>query len=97
MQFLKACSSQKSISDYVNTTVSLIVNRIREEGWKAVEEYALAIDSYKGAFRVSQNEMDEALQQLSLTTVKALKRAICNVRTFHQRQKKMFEPFFLLY
>jgi len=95
MQFLKkACSSQKSISDYVNTTVSLIVNRIREEGWKAEEEYALAIDSYKGAFRVSQNEMDEALQQLSLTTVKALKRAICNVRTFHQRQKKMFEPFF---
>lgn len=69
--------------------VAPIVNEVRERGDEAVCEFAKRFDGadmVPERFRVSSDEMDEAVERLSPDLREAMLISIANIRAFHERQ-----------
>jgi histidinol dehydrogenase len=76
----------------LETTVQAILNDVKENGDEAIKKYSLKFDGFDGDFTVSEQEFERAFAEVSEEYVAMLKRAIQNIRAFHQKQlRKGFE------
>jgi len=65
-----------------------VLKRIREEGDKAVAEYTEKFDGVKiNEFRVSEEEINDAENNLDVTLKKAINLAAANIAKFHEAQR----------
>lgn len=70
-------------------TVNAIFNRVETEGDKAVREYAQKFDGVElNALMVTQNEVNQAKEQVSHELKSAILRAAENITAFHEAQKE---------
>ncbi|MFD2705576.1 histidinol dehydrogenase [Salibacterium lacus] len=68
-------------------TVEAIVAKIREKGDEGLREMTELYDGVRmDSFFVTRGEMEDAYQNFSEKTLKALRRAITNIRSFHEKQ-----------
>ena len=76
--------------DYnIEENVKNIINDVKQNGDKAVKKYCQLFDKcYFDNFEVSQDEIENAYKLVSDEKIKAIKKAIKNVRTFAKRQLK---------
>lgn len=73
----------------VTKTVQGIVNDVRARGDEAVREYTFKFDKVKlQELELSKEAVDKACESVPENIVKALERAACNIRDFHERQKQ---------
>ncbi len=73
------------------TTVLDILESVKEKGDKAVFEYTKKFDHFdisEQTLKVTQKEIDEAYQLIDKNLVGVIKKAINNIRTYHEKQKK---------
>ena len=71
----------------VEKTVEEIIQNVRENGDKAIYEYALKFDRAKlDSLEVTQEEIDNAFEEVGEEFVGILKEACENIRAFHSRQ-----------
>lgn len=71
----------------VEKTVEEIIKNVRENGDRAIYEYALKFDGAKlDSLEVTQQEIDAAFEEVGEEFVEILKEACENVRSFHSRQ-----------
>lgn len=72
-------------------TVQTIVNDVRERKDEAVFEYTKKFDGADlnaGTVRVTEGEIQEALSQVEPTLLTVMKRAMKNIREYHEKQKQ---------
>ncbi len=75
-------------SPNVTETVREIIESVRQKGDSALRHYTEKFDGAQVTdFRVSQANMQQALEQLDSQLKQILLQAAANIRTFHQRQK----------
>jgi histidinol dehydrogenase len=71
------------------TLAAEVINRVREEGDKAILDYTLKFDGIsledKG-FRVTDDELEEAYGRLDAKSRETLEYAAANIKKFHQEQ-----------
>ncbi len=86
--FLKEVRDRSSDTDRdVTAVVSEIIQNVRKNGDKAVEEYTIRFDGKAPAFfEVPREEMEKAVQSCDPAFVETLRKAAENIRDFHQRQ-----------
>ena len=75
-----------------NRTVQNILERVRTEGDAAVLEFTAAFDKVKleaSRLRVAQEEIQAAYAQVEPRFLEALRRAAANIRSFHEKQKRV--------
>ena len=71
----------------VSASVKEIIANVRANGDKALFEYCEKFDGAKlSALRVSEEEMAEALSQVSPEFIEVLKKSAANIKRFHERQ-----------
>ncbi|MBQ7654622.1 MAG: histidinol dehydrogenase [Clostridia bacterium] len=71
----------------VEKTVEEIIKNVRENGDRAIYEYALKFDGAKlDSLEVTQQEIDAAFEEVGEEFVEILKEACENIRSFHSRQ-----------
>lgn len=71
----------------VTQQVSETIEKVRTEGDRALMEFAERFDGIvPTAFKVSQEEIDRAVQQISPELLEAMKSSLANIRHFHKRQ-----------
>jgi len=71
----------------VRKRVEKIINQIRESGDAALKEFTRQLDGVDlDKFRVSDQEFDQADDELSSASIEAIEFAIRNVRRFHEQQ-----------
>lgn len=72
-------------------TVQTIVNDVRERKDEAVFEYTKKFDGADlsaGTVRVTEGEIQEALSKVEPTLLTVMKRAMKNIREYHEKQKQ---------
>ncbi|SFL83313.1 histidinol dehydrogenase [Salibacterium qingdaonense] len=70
-------------------TVEAIVAKIREKGDDGLREWTELYDGVRlDSFFVTSEEMEGAYRDFSEKSLKALRRAIANIRSFHEKQVK---------
>ncbi len=72
-------------------TVSEIIENVRKNGDKAIFEYAKRFDHNKidaGNFRVSDDEVMEAVSKVGEDLMGVMGRSINNIRSYHEKQKR---------
>lgn len=70
-------------------TVRKILEDVREKGYEAVRGYTRnfdKIDLNEGAFRVTKEEIDRAVESVEPAFIEAMKMAIGNIEAYHQKQ-----------
>ncbi len=70
-------------------TVEEIIAKVAQEGDKAVAEYSLRFDGAKllpGQFKVSKDELRDAMEQTDSKLIKILEKSAENIRNFHETQ-----------
>ncbi|MBQ9624839.1 MAG: histidinol dehydrogenase, partial [Clostridia bacterium] len=73
--------------DEVDGIVNGIIKEVRTNGDKALIDYTEKFDGVKlNALKVTQAEMDEALNAVDKEFIEILKRAKANIWDFHQKQ-----------
>lgn len=71
----------------ISEVVSSICLRIKQEGEKAIREYAMQFDGFKGeSFFITDAELSEAKSKLTEEVKAALRQAFENIKLFHQFQ-----------
>ncbi len=73
-------------------TVDDIITNVKENGDKALFEYSAKFDKFdltKDNIRVTDKEMDEALDSLPAEYVEVLKKSAENIKKFHEKQKRI--------
>lgn len=84
----KLLNRSQLTDDTVNQTVEKIILDVKENKDKAVRFYTEKFDQVTlDDFRVSEREIDEAFNQLNSILVQDLKRALENIKTFHEAQR----------
>lgn len=88
--FIKQLKSRSESSNrQVDATVSEIIENVRQNGDKAVNEYTLRFDgSVPEHIEISREEMQQLSKRCDTDFVAALNRAAENIKDFHQRQKQ---------
>lgn len=77
-------------SDYTDI-VNDIISRVRKEGDSAIFELTEKFDKAvitKETFEVSKEEMDEAYTRIDPELLDVIRKALVNIRTFHEKQKR---------
>ncbi|MFW6006770.1 MAG: histidinol dehydrogenase [Bacillota bacterium] len=75
------------VEEEVNKTVKEIVNQVETRGDEALREYTEKFDEvYLENIAVEEKEIEEAINQVGNNFLKALKKAIDNIKNFHQKQ-----------
>ena len=72
-------------------TVSEIIDNVRKNGDKAIFEYALKFDRCEldhNNFRVSDEEVAEAVSKVGEDLMGVMGRSINNIRSYHEKQKR---------
>ncbi len=91
-RYLKALNSQRGgIPPEVARSVAQITERVRQEGDSALLGYTLEFDGVNISarnLRVTQEEMDRALEIADSGILAAISKAAANIRSFHERQKE---------
>ena len=87
-EFLKAVRDRSSDTDRdVTAIVSDIINNVRKNGDKAIEEYTIRFDGKAPEFfEVPKEEIDRAVSECDPEFIGTLERAAVNIRDFHARQ-----------
>jgi len=88
-QVLKAASiaARTQVDAAVTERVAAIIADIRSRGDAAVREYSLAFDSWSpAAFRLSNDEIEQTVASLPVTTVDDIRFVQKQVRRFAQAQ-----------
>ena len=76
-----------NLSAEVETTVAAVLQAVRERGDAAVAEYTKNFDGVELTdFRVSKEEIEEALAEVSPELLAVLREAKKNIETFHKEQ-----------
>ena len=73
-------------------TVDDIITNVKENGDKALFEYSAKFDKFdltKDNIRVTDKEMEEALDSLPAEYVEVLKKSAENIKKFHEKQKRI--------
>ena len=84
---LKARSGE--VDRKVTAAVTAILDNVRQNGDRAVENYTLQFDGQMPEhILVERPEMEAALDQCDSKFVYALYQAVANIRDFHERQKR---------
>jgi len=72
----------------IETEVSKITKDVRDNGDIALKKYSLKFDNFKfDNLMVSEKEIEEAVKNIDVKLLSALKNAIKNIEEFHGRQK----------
>ncbi len=87
-EFLKAVRDRSSDTDRdVTAIVSDIINNVRKNGDKAVEEYTIKFDGKAPEFfEVPAEEIDKAVASVDPEFLSTLEKAAVNISDFHKRQ-----------
>ena len=84
---LKARSGE--VDRKVTAAVTAILDNVRQNGDRAVENYTLQFDGHLPEHTlIERPEMEAALDQCDSKFVYALYQAAANIRDFHERQKR---------
>ena len=87
LQQLKARSGE--VDRKVTAAVTAILDNVRQNGDRAVENYTLQFDGHLPEHTlIERPEMEAALDQCDSKFVYALYQAAANIRDFHERQKR---------
>ena len=73
-------------------TVDDIITNVKENGDKALFEYSAKFDKFdltKDNIRVTDKEMEEALNSLPAEYIEVLKKSAQNIKKFHEKQKRI--------
>lgn len=71
-----------------------VINSIRENGDAAVLQYSNQFDSWsRDSFKLSPEEIQEAIAQVPEQTIKDIKEVQQNVRTFAEAQRQSLKDF----
>ncbi len=87
-EFLKSVRDRSSDTDRdVTAIVSDIINNVRKNGDKAVEEYTIKFDGkVPEFFEVPREEIEKSVNMCDPDFVSTLRKAADNIRDFHARQ-----------
>lgn len=84
----KLLNRSQLTDDSVNQTVESIILDVKENKDQALRFYTEKFDQVTlKDFRVSEKEIEEAFNQLSDLLIQDLKRALDNIKTFHEAQR----------
>ena len=86
-----ASRSTGKMTDLEKTVYDIITN-VKENGDKALFEYSAKFDKFdltKDNIRVTDKEMEEALNSLPAEYVEVLKKSAENIKKFHEKQKRI--------
>lgn len=81
--------ARKNISSDVESAVREIIENVKANGDKALFEYTKKFDKADlASFRVTDDEIKEALNKVEPEFLEILKKAAANIRKFHEKQKR---------
>lgn len=72
----------------VSEIVSGIIDKVREDGDKALLEYNRTFDHSEAPLEVTKEEIEEAYQSVDPEMIRIMEEAAENIRAFHSRQKR---------
>ncbi|MDO4383847.1 MAG: histidinol dehydrogenase [Eubacteriales bacterium] len=72
----------------VSEIVSGIIDKVREDGDKALLEYNRTFDHSEASLEVTKEEIEEAYQSVDPEMIRIMEEAAENIRAFHSRQKR---------
>jgi histidinol dehydrogenase len=91
---VKAVTAGQPASKDVPGIVRNVISDIRANGDSAVKKYSKAFDNWTPpAFKLSQSDIDAAVSRVSQQTIKDIKEAQKNVRTFALAQRESIRDF----
>ncbi len=82
--------SPNNYTEYADT-VQEIVDNVKENGNKALFEYTKKFDKAdinEGNIRVTKEEIEEAYKQVDEHLLEVIRKALVNIRTYHEKQKQ---------
>ena len=82
--------SPNNYTEYADT-VQEIVDNVKANGNKALFEYTKKFDKAdinEGNIKVTQEEIDEAYKQVDAHLLEVIRKALVNIRTYHEKQKQ---------
>ncbi len=80
--------AREEMSMAAEQTVREIIQNVRENGDKALKEYAAKFDGYTGELYVTDEEIQEAMDSLKKSYIRTLQNSIDNIREFHKEQRR---------
>lgn len=81
--------ARDNIPSNVEDAVAEIIKNVRQNGDKALKEYARKFDKAElSSLEVTENEIDEAFEKVPAEFIGILKEAADNIRAFHEKQKR---------
>ena len=90
---MKSIKSRKIATKANNLTVENrvkeILDAIRNVGKKALLKFIKELDGYDGPLKIEKEQMDKALETISVELRRSIERAISNIRAFHKAQKTL--------
>ena len=90
---MKSIKSRKIAAEANNLTVENrvkeILDAIRDVGKKALLKFIKELDGYDGPLKIEKEQMDKALETISVELRRSIERAISNIRAFHKAQKTL--------
>jgi histidinol dehydrogenase len=84
----RLCNRDAAPSPEIAALVSDILKNVKENGMKAVKDYAQRFDGLKGNLKASASELEKAAAQVTPSLARDLKAAIRKVKEFHKHQKE---------
>jgi histidinol dehydrogenase/sulfopropanediol 3-dehydrogenase len=91
MEYIKAPQdTERELSLLARKKTEEIIQRVRSEGDTALKDLNRSLDGYSGKLKVSEEEIETALNELDQELKDSLLLAIRNVRKFHRNQKQLF-------
>lgn len=86
-QWASLCERPADVNPVVKERVSVIIDRVRKDGDKALEQLAMEIDGrLPKSLKVSEEELEQAAGEISPALKEAIRVAADNIRRFHQAQ-----------
>lgn len=82
--------SPNNYTEYADT-VQEIVDNVKENGNKALFEYTKKFDKAdinEGNIKVTKEEIEEAYKQVDEHLLEVIRKALVNIRTYHEKQKQ---------
>lgn len=92
MEYIKAPqNAEREFSLFARKKAEEIISLVRSDGDNAIKDMNRSLDGYTGTLKVSEDEIDKALNDLDRDLKDSLMLAIENIRTFHRNQKQLFQ------
>ena len=86
-EWQKLCERNIPSDTDIQRAVEEIIENVRQNGDKALFEYAERFDGFKGStLLLSEQEINEAVKQVSPDVAHAIRMAAANIEKFHRAQ-----------